>query len=166
MSNDVQRLEIGQSRIFYPRFSCAFSLVEVVLALGIATFAILAIIALLPVGIKSTKDSLDETGALNVLSEVIADRRATPFSQSSTLYQLPALTNTLLSPVTNYFGINDNNRSTGTTLTQARYRVDCVVIPPISGRLDPYQAYLKVTWPAGNTTNGGYLETVVTFPHP
>jgi uncharacterized protein (TIGR02598 family) len=143
----------------------AFSLVEVVLALGISTFAILVIVALLPMGVRLTKDSLEETGALDVLSEVIADRQATPLTNSSTLYQLPALANST-TPVTNYFGITLTNTVT-MTLSQARYRVDYIVSPPAQA-LDPYQVYLKVSWPAAaaNTTNTGSVETIATFPQP
>ena len=151
------------------RYHCsrrfAFSLVEVVLALGIATFGILIIVALLPAGIQSTKDSLEETGAINVLSEVVADREATPSFQSSTVYQLPALTNTLVAPVTNFFGITEGNQIS-TQLSQSRYRIDYIVTPPTSGSLEPYQIWLKVSWPAPATTPAGFVEGVATFPQP
>ncbi len=143
----------------------AFSLVEVVLALGIATFGILIIVALLPVGVRSTKDSLDESGAINVLGEVTADRQATPFGQASTVYQLPALTNTLTAPVTNLFGITEADQYSA-QLGQSRYRVQCIVTPPVSGRLDPYRAYIKVSWPAPTTNASGFVEEVITFPQP
>jgi type II secretory pathway pseudopilin PulG len=144
----------------------AFSLVEVVLALGVATFAILAIVALLPAGIKSTKDSLDETRALTVLNEIVADRQATPLDSSSVIYGLPALTNTLVIPVTNSFGVLPNNQPTP-TLSQALYKVTCIETPPALGGLDPYQLYVKVGWPAaGNGPAGGSVETVATFAQP
>jgi type II secretory pathway pseudopilin PulG len=158
----TERLKGRSGRARCPK---AFSLVEVVLALGVATFAILVIVALLPVGIKSTKDSLDETGAVNVLSQVIADRQATPPASTSMLYGLPALTSTT-TPVTNFFGILPNNQSSGANLSRAHYRVDVIVMPPEAG-LDPYEAYLKVSWPAlANSTNAGSVETVATFPQP
>jgi type II secretory pathway pseudopilin PulG len=142
-----------------------FSLVEVVLALAICTFAILAIVALLPAGIQSTRDSVEESQAINVLSEVISDRQATPLNQVSMVYQLPAFTNSMTSPVTNSFGITDDNQFS-IPLTHARYRVDYIVNPPVTGRLDPYQAWLKVSWPAQSVTPSGMVEGVVTFPQP
>ncbi len=154
-----------QSNFRCPRISRAFSLVEVILALGIATFGILVIVALLPVGIQSTKDSLEETGAVNVLSEVIADRQATPFSQPSQIYQLPALTNTLVEPASNSFGIVGSSQFS-TQLNQAQYRVDYIVISPESGRLDPYEAWVKVSWPAPSANPAGFVEGVATFPQP
>ncbi len=140
----------------------AFSLVEVVLALSIATFGILVIIALLPVGMQSVKDSLEETTAVNVLSEVIADRQATPFSTISTLYHLPAMTNGMLQ-TSNFFGLTDDNAYTS-QMTRARYRIDYTVTPPANGSFNPYQANLKVSWPAASTNAVEYIEVVVTFP--
>jgi type II secretory pathway pseudopilin PulG len=143
----------------------AFSLVEVVLALGVAVFGILAIVALLPVGIRSTSDSLEESQAINVLSEVIADRQATPFSAPSTLYNLPALTNTLVGPVSSFFGITDSDQLS-TQLNEARYRVSYTITPPATGRLDSYQAYFKVSWPAASANPSGFVEGVANFPQP
>lgn len=159
------------------RFCClcgshAFSLVEVVLALGIATFGILVIVALLPVGIKSTKDSLEETGAINVLSQVIANQQATPFGQPCTNYGLPALTNTMTTPQTNTFGISDSNPSIASSLNGATYRVDYVITPPVvftppaTNYTDPYHIWFKVSWPAQSTNAAGSVESVVTFPQP
>jgi type II secretory pathway pseudopilin PulG len=142
----------------------SFSLIEVVIALGIATFAILIIVALLPAGIRSTKDSLDETHAVNILSQIISDRRSTPYANSSYRYSIPALTTA--TAVTNYFGILEDDQYTN-ALSQAAYRVDYVLTPPLSGQLGPYQLYLKVSWPAASlATNGGAVETVATMPQP
>jgi uncharacterized protein (TIGR02598 family) len=146
------------------RYSEAFSLVEVVVALGIATFGILVIAALLPVGIKSTKDSVEETKAINVMSEVIADRRATPYNQLSSVYQLPALTN-MMAPVTNSFGVTSDDVLTA-QFNQARYRVAYVVTPPASGSFNPYEVWLMVSWPAPTTNASGSVEGIVSFPQP
>jgi uncharacterized protein (TIGR02598 family) len=142
----------------------SFSLIEVVIALGVATFAILVIVALLPAGIRSTKDSLDETHAVNILSQIISDRRSTPYANSSSIYSIPALTGT--TQISNYFGILDDDQYSS-TLSAATYRVDYIITPPASGQLGPYQLYLKVSWPAASTTtNGGAVETVATMPQP
>jgi type II secretory pathway pseudopilin PulG len=148
---------------FYRLRSAAFSLIEVVLAIGVASFGVLAVVALLPAGIKSAKDSLEETSALDIVSEVVADRQASPLQQVSRVYSLPALTNTLTVPVTNYFGITDANQMS-TQLNQARYRIDYVVYPPANGTLDPYQIWLKVSWPAQSANPTGFMEDIMTFP--
>jgi type II secretory pathway pseudopilin PulG len=54
-----------------------FSLVEVVLALGIVAFALLSIMALLPAGISTNKVSTEEMHATDLLSLLTADLRNT-----------------------------------------------------------------------------------------
>ena len=135
------------------------------MAVGIATFGILAVVALLPIGMQSAKTSLEETVAVNILSAVISDRQATPFNQSSKVYGLPVLTNTAVAPVSNFFGITEGNQFT-TQLDQARYRVDYTITPPISGTLDPFKMWLKVSWPAADINPAEYAEGVVTFSQP
>lgn len=48
----------------------AFSLVEVTLALGIVSFALIAVLGLLPVGLKSVKNANEQAGAANVLNAI------------------------------------------------------------------------------------------------
>lgn len=155
----------GNRSCFSRSSAGAFSLVEVVLALGVATFSLLAIVALLPVGIQSTKDSLEESQAIDVLSEVVADRQASPLNLTSTLYQLPALTNTMANPATGFFGITESNTFTA-QLNQARYRVDYSATPPVGTRLDPYRVWFKVSWPARSANPTEFVEGIVTFAQP
>ncbi len=60
-----------------------FSLVEVVLALGVATFCLLTLLGLLAVGINSNKMTIEQSAAVNIASAVAADLRATPLSTQS-----------------------------------------------------------------------------------
>jgi uncharacterized protein (TIGR02598 family) len=48
----------------------AFSLVEVVLALGIVAFAMLAVVGLLPVGLQAVKNANEEAAAANVVARI------------------------------------------------------------------------------------------------
>jgi len=48
----------------------AFSLVEVVLALGLVSFALIAVLGLLPVGLRAVKDASEQAGAANVLNSI------------------------------------------------------------------------------------------------
>lgn len=50
----------------------AFSLVEVVLALGVVSFAIVAILGILPTGLQTGKSSQDETRATQLAQSVLA----------------------------------------------------------------------------------------------
>ena len=47
-----------------------FSLVEVTLALGIVSFALLAVVGLLPTGLKSIKNANEQAGAANSLAAI------------------------------------------------------------------------------------------------
>ena len=63
------------SLILHPLFSPAFSLVEVTLALGIVSFALVAVLGLLPVGLKSVKNANEQAGAANVLNAIAGTLR-------------------------------------------------------------------------------------------
>jgi len=135
------------------------------LAVGIATFGILLVVGLLPVGMQSTKTSLEETSAINIMGAIISDRQATPYDQISKIYALPALTNGMISPVSDVFGVTEGNQHT-LALDKARYRVRYTLTPPASGTLDPFQIWLSVSWPAGSASPSESVEGVSTFPQP
>src|SRR5205823_7388168 len=50
----------------------AFSLVEVVLALGVLSFAIVAILGLIPIGLQTSHSSQDETRAAQIAQSILA----------------------------------------------------------------------------------------------
>ncbi len=56
----------------------AFTLVEVVVALGIFSFALVAIVGLFVVGLNTNKESSDQIQAANFASLLISTRRALP----------------------------------------------------------------------------------------
>lgn len=56
----------------------AFTLVEVILALGITSFAILTIIGLLSVALRTNGESVGTVQAANAASRILAVRRASP----------------------------------------------------------------------------------------
>ena len=58
------------------RITAAFSLVEIVLALGVAAFALIAVLGMLPVGLKVQQASVQQTVANAVMSQIIDDLRA------------------------------------------------------------------------------------------
>jgi len=65
--------------------SSAFSLVEVTLALGIVSFCLLAVVGLLPVGLKSIKNANEQAGAANVVGG-IADSVRSASSTNNTSF--------------------------------------------------------------------------------
>ena len=53
----------------------AFSLVEVVIALGIVSFAVLAIVGMLPVAMKSAQESMRETDSTLIAQRIFSELR-------------------------------------------------------------------------------------------
>jgi len=139
----------------------AFSLVEVTLALGIAAFCLIAVMGIIPVGVQTNRNATSQTAATNVIAAVVADLRATPRSNNTSLqFAIPFGANT-----TRYFdsqaqcacdnaGLQKPNTLTRTcSLTwspplELRYRLD------ITWRTAPTglrYADVKVWWPAAAT---------------
>jgi type II secretory pathway pseudopilin PulG len=97
----------------------AFSLVEVTLALGVASFCLTAVLGLLPLGFKTQQTSISQTMANSITSEIIGDLRsavrARPPAQNSKQFSigLPSSNGSPWNPVptTLYFsrdGIQQN----------------------------------------------------------
>ena len=151
---------------------CAFSLVEVTLALGIAAFCLIAVFGLMPVGVQANRNATSQTAATNILSSVVSDIRASPKTSSNTLkYNIRKNKG---NPTTVCF----DGQGLSTTLANNvpcppgnfRYRL-YVRIYPIGAQpayLATY-AYLKLVWPAAvdplsiTITPSGSVETVATF---
>ncbi len=121
-----------------------FSLVELTLALGVATFCLIGLFGLLPLGVQANQSSVSQTAAASVLSSVVADLRATPkTSLVSPQYEITfGLEKTL------YF--DGEGRAVAATDTNAtpRYRVTIAFPPSPAGSFAPTFVSLKVTWPA------------------
>lgn len=63
------------------RKSRGFSLVEVVLALGVAAFALMAVLGLLSVAINSGKEAADDTMLVSMSNNLLATWRGKPFAE-------------------------------------------------------------------------------------
>jgi uncharacterized protein (TIGR02598 family) len=80
--------KVSRNRPFH---ALGFSLVEVTLAIGIVAFALLAITGLLPVGLKSLKES-DENAAAGALLQMVTDsiRHAATTDNQTFIAETPA----------------------------------------------------------------------------
>jgi uncharacterized protein (TIGR02598 family) len=123
--------------------TAAFSLVEVTLALGIAAFCLIAVFGLMPVGVQTNRNATSQTAATSILSNVIADMRATP--------KPPAINTSIQYGIT--FGTDrtlyfDNAGQFTTSLgANSRYQLNVTWY----GTSGLRYADLKVTWPAAAT---------------
>jgi type II secretory pathway pseudopilin PulG len=59
-----------------PRGTFGFSLVEVTLALGVAVFCAIVVLGLLPAGLKTQQNSIQQTTANTISSQIVADLTA------------------------------------------------------------------------------------------
>jgi uncharacterized protein (TIGR02598 family) len=123
------------------RSNCAFSLVEVTLAIGIAAFCLIAIFGLMPVGVQTNRNATSQTAATNIIAAVVSDLRATPkASTTSSQFGITFGTNTAL-----YF--DGSGQFTTSPSTNSRYQLNLTWY----GATGLRYADLKVTWPAAAT---------------
>ncbi len=64
----------------------AFSLVEVTLALGIVSFAMVTMVGLIPLGLVTLRTAMDSTTESQIVQEIGSQTRLTAFSQLSAQY--------------------------------------------------------------------------------
>ena len=135
----------------------AFSLVEVTLALGVAAFCLIAVFALLPVGVEANRSATSQAAAIGIIAAVIADLRVTP-QTSATSSQFAITFGTV---TTLYF--DGNGQTTSSISSDSRYRLGITF--PSTGALT--YANLKVTWPASVdpavSTPAGSTEVLAAF---
>ena|SRR5689334_23308929 len=61
----------------------AFSLVEVTLAVGVAAFCLLSIMALFPTSVATNQITVQQTANTNLVAAIAADLRATPLTSAT-----------------------------------------------------------------------------------
>ncbi len=162
----------------FRRKSAGFTLVEVVLALGILIFAGFALISLMAEGFQSSKDSKQQFQAATIAEYICATRRTAPiadFSTTQPYFPLPNLTNAVATGNTNNFGPSGTPvylTWDGATTNQPNaffgllYSITAptTYVPTVS----PAAAtvYLYIYWPpqmsASNATNGATSHYEVT----
>ena len=121
------------------RSTSAFSLVELTLAIGIAAFCLIAVFGLMPVGVQTNRNATSQTAATSILSDVIADMRATPrTSPTSSQFAI-----TFGTARTLYF--DGPGQFTTVLGANSRYRVG-ITFPSSPTGLS--YTDLKITWPA------------------
>src|SRR5439155_25747252 len=116
------------------QFTSAFSLVELTLALGVAGFCLVAVLGLMPVGVRTNRNATSETAATNIMAAVLSDLRATPNAvNASSQFCI-----TLGTATTLYF---DSEGRCSSNLAGSTSPCGVSWVPPLQTR---YQ--LNVTW--------------------
>jgi uncharacterized protein (TIGR02598 family) len=131
-----------------------FSLVEVTLALGVAAISLLAIFALLPVGVKTNQIAIEQTASTDVLSAVAADLRATPVTNprggatTSPRFAITIPGNPVAGSTSMTLFFTTEGRFSTTLDANSRYRLTITFLPNGSGARTATFVDLKATWPA------------------
>jgi uncharacterized protein (TIGR02598 family) len=180
-------MRIGTTRRFFSRrcalestsrnfSSSAFSLVEIVIAIGIAAFCLVAMLGLIPTGMKSVKSATEQTAATAVLQEIVTDLRSTPPGSNTSPRLGIALTSSGANPSTPAVSIGPSGGGitspfymsesgiifTNNTSIDARYGVSLTMTNQ-STFLTSVQ--IVVWWPSkvACTNAQGSVETVTTI---
>jgi len=98
-----------------------FSLVEVVIAIGIAAFCLVTMLGLIPSGLKAVNATTEQTAATAIISEVMTDLRDTPLgSNTSPVLAIQLTTNG---------STNDSIDGAGTNTTNFYVSESCTLYP-------------------------------------
>ncbi len=138
-----------------------FSLVEVTLALGILAFCLVTMVALLPVGLNSQKDAMEEARASGVLQMATAAVRSASFSYRDAAgvatFALPEyFSDSAGVPRTFAVGegaqsftlfIGDDGSILRTTDTEPPQQILHVRLIPPESEGKPVKVYAAVAWP-------------------
>ncbi len=133
----------------------AFSLVEVVLALGVVSFALLALIGLLPAGLGVQKSSMNEARSIQVLSQIAQAMQAIRRDEGSGMLEFPSPLEVLdVTPGAVELSLaSDGTLSNHSTDLRGTIIIEQLPAPAGSPGLLP--VYISVAWPASATRSGG-----------
>lgn len=128
----------------------AFSLIEVVIALGIFAFCIVGIVGLLPIAANSVKSVTLESNANNIAESIagmwqVASRNSTITNSTFPLTNLFIGTNIS----TNYF----NEFGQQTNSNSASLRMEYVASQLAAPNTNSYSVNMTFSWPANAPTN-------------
>jgi Tfp pilus assembly protein PilV len=143
---------------------CAFSLIEVSLALGVAAFCLLSVLGLLPLGIESNQASIQQTAASGLATAILSDLRATgnttPAASPSGQFQIPIPAPGTTSNLVSTIFLRDDGSVAQSSLPalvnsnadpgqKPRYRATITFLPPAqTGQRTATRIRILITWPA------------------
>jgi uncharacterized protein (TIGR02598 family) len=105
----------------------AFSLIEVVLALGVVSFAIVAILGILPLALSSNRSGMNEARAAQLVRAITGtiDSQCSTFSTVNCYGQTLDLTSSTKGPITLYASYSSPGQPTiSTSSTGAIYSIE------------------------------------------
>lgn len=145
MQNKLQSLKVR-----------AFSLVEVVLAIGVISFCLLAVLGLMPVGLSTMRQAMDATIETQIVRQISGEALLTPFSQLGTTFSnktfyfdAEGIEETGASDKTRYSAVTSltntaypgSGDATGITNSISTLRLDLVTAPNVNAKLKTTNTY-------------------------
>jgi type II secretory pathway pseudopilin PulG len=173
-----------------------FSLIEVTIALGIATFCLVALFALLPIGLNTNRDTIEQTIATSIAANIASDIRASlqaqaeakknstvtaPSSDQSVNFKIKlpfkatdGSVNVAAAGADKWEGGFDEGQQylSSPTDTTARYRATVQFFPDATNGNKSVSARILVSWPAAvdplasGKSPSGSVDTVTAFVAP
>jgi uncharacterized protein (TIGR02598 family) len=162
-------------RLRQARSTGAFSLVEVVIALAVTIFCLVALFGLLSVGLRSNQATIEQAGATSILSAAVADLYATPQTVPSGgaanslqfNIKIPANPVSSATPMTTLYFPSNGQLSTNPSAANSAFRLTVTPIVPSSGGGTRTATFLDLTvsWPAAasSANAAGTVETFVSL---
>ena len=133
----------------------AFSLVEVTLALGIAGFCLIAMLGLIPAGMRNAATASEQTTTVGILGAVMSDLKGTPSGASaSPRFGIPIPHPGSLASSNLYFSVDGGTKdehNMDLTPSTARYAAVATLSAPANSTVVNTQ--VRVFWPAGATAS-------------
>jgi hypothetical protein len=169
--------DISQSRA--PRRQLAFSLVEVVLALGVIAVGVIAILGVFPIALQTGHSAQDETRAPQIAQTIFGSLVSQASSQFNNVRFLlsdgvtlfpgppPSPSINLTQPPSSYTLYADNAGQLINSATNASYLITIYTNNSVPGFTDPASANavtVRVAWPANapaaNQTYRDYVRII------
>lgn len=141
-----------------------FSLVEVVVAVGLFAFAIVGIIGMFPIGMRQHSRSGNEFNAVQAVQWVMSQIDVATNVAGASPYMSNAVTSTVLGAAalnpTNFYTVGASAWSNGVTDANTGTLVR-MQSQPLGGSL--YQVTLEISYPAAATISNRQVETFTTL---
>lgn len=141
----------------------AFSLIEIVLALGIISFALVGIMGLFPVAMRAAQESQRETRAAQIATQIFSDLKSLPASNTAIATNTNILSSqiriNLATPSSNAVSYTQEGLPIGQgTTADAIYRADIVVTTNVTvNGLSRVQATVETPARAASSNRSKYI---------
>jgi len=141
-----------------------FSLVEVALALGVASFCLIPLVALLPLGLSSNQSASSQVAAAGLLRAIAADLKATPqVSSYNTITNSPLYGFKIPDSSGTTVYVDDAGNYSSSLSAQSRYRIRVTTVAQPSSATDKSVTLqrIQISWPANSGKTLGSLDSII-----